>query len=248
MGGLARRYLRPSNVFLLRMISRITRSPSRTSIPCRRESPPLVRCSTSHSVRMRTQRKPAASKADPISDRSLRLDTHTCFFIVSVVEVIVFIRRRVERRKFAILFPFPDGIAPLRKIPRPADGLGFGGECPQPIAAVKKFVDHSSMRANSFVLFRWRISTVWILCRSIRCSRPLSSTSIIISAPTKSTHPTMPSILAISSKPIITPIATGLPCILHPRFCGPSALPAPGATAPLRKRKTNYPSMPGVYS
>ena len=107
MGGLARRYLRPSNVFLLRMISRITRSPSRTSIPCRRESPPLVRCSTSHSVRMRTQRKPAASKADPISDRSLRLDTYTCFFIVSVVEVIVFVRRRVERRKFAVLFPIP---------------------------------------------------------------------------------------------------------------------------------------------
>lgn len=142
MGGLARRYLRPSNVFLLRMISRITRSPSRTSIPCRRGSPPLVRCSTSHSVRMRTQRKPAASKADPISDRSLRLDTYTCFFIVSVVEVIVFIRRRVERRKFAVPFPFPDGIAPLRKIPRPADGLGFGGECPQPIAAVCQFVDH----------------------------------------------------------------------------------------------------------
>ena len=123
MGGLARRYLRPSNVFLLRVISRITRSPSRTSIPCRRESPPLVRCSTSHSVRMRTQRKPAASKADPISDRSLRLDTYTCFFIVSVVEVIVFVRRRVERRKFAVSFPFPDGMAPLRKIPRPADGL-----------------------------------------------------------------------------------------------------------------------------
>lgn len=145
MGGLARRYLRPSNVFLLRMISRITRSPSRTSIPCRRGSPPLVRCSTSHSVRMRTQRKPAASKADPISDRSLRLDTYTCFFIVSVVEVIVFVRRRVERRKFAVSFPFPDGIAPLRKIPCPADSLGLGGECPQPIAAVCQFVDHSSV-------------------------------------------------------------------------------------------------------
>lgn len=156
MGGLARRYLRPSNVFLLRMISRITRSPSRINIPCRRGSPPLVRCSTSHSVRMRTQRKPAASKADPISDRSLRLDTYTCFFIVSVVEVIVFVRRRVERRKFAVPFPFPDGIAPLRKIPRPADGLGLGRECPQPIAAVCQFVDHSSIRANSFVLFRWR--------------------------------------------------------------------------------------------
>lgn len=61
-------------IFLLRMISRITRSPSRISIPCRRGSPPLVRCSASHSVRMRTQRKPAASKADPISDRSLRLE------------------------------------------------------------------------------------------------------------------------------------------------------------------------------
>ena len=142
MGGLARRYLRPSNVFLLRMISRITRSPSRTSIPCRRESPPLVRCSTSHSVRMRTQRKPAASKADPISDRSLRLDTYTCFFIVSVVEVIVFVRRRVERRKFAVSFPFPDGIATVWQVVRPADGLGLGGECPQPIAAVKKFVKH----------------------------------------------------------------------------------------------------------
>lgn len=107
MGGLARRYLRPSNVFLLRMISRITRSPSRTSIPCRRESPPLVRCSTSHSVRMRTQRKPAASKADPISDRSLRLDTYTCFFIVSVVEVIAFIRRGGRTSKIRHPFPIP---------------------------------------------------------------------------------------------------------------------------------------------
>ena len=48
-------------IFLLRMISRITRSPSRISIPCRRGSPPLVRCSASHSVRMRTQRKPIRS-------------------------------------------------------------------------------------------------------------------------------------------------------------------------------------------
>ena len=61
-------------VFFARTISRITRSPSIISIPCRRGSPPLVRCSASHSVRMRTQRKPAASKADPISDRSLRLE------------------------------------------------------------------------------------------------------------------------------------------------------------------------------
>lgn len=80
-------------VFFARTISRITRSPSRISIPCRRGSPPLVRCSASHSVRMRTQRKPAASKADPISDRSLRFDTYTCFFIVSVVEVVGFISR-----------------------------------------------------------------------------------------------------------------------------------------------------------
>lgn len=35
----------------------------------------FVRCSASHSVRIRTQRKPAASKADPINDRSLRLGT-----------------------------------------------------------------------------------------------------------------------------------------------------------------------------
>ena len=131
MGGLARRYLRPLNVFLLRMISRITRSPSRTSIPCRRGSPPLVRCSTSHSVRMRTQRKPAASKADPISDRSLRLDTYTCFFIVSVVEVIVFIRRRVERRKFAVPFPFTDRISAFGQEHGPADGFGLGGKISQ---------------------------------------------------------------------------------------------------------------------
>ena len=107
MGGLARRYLRPSNVFLLRVISRITRSPSRTSIPCRRGSPPLVRCSTSHSVRMRTQRKPAASKADPISDRSLRLDTYTCFFIVSVVDVIVFCSSKGRTSKIRRPFPIP---------------------------------------------------------------------------------------------------------------------------------------------
>ena len=80
-------------VFFARTISRITRSPARISIPCRRGSPPLVRCSASHSVRMRTQWKPAASKADPISDRSLRFDTYTCFFIVSVVEVVGFISR-----------------------------------------------------------------------------------------------------------------------------------------------------------
>lgn len=62
-------------VGLDRNTSNITRSPSRTSIPCRRGSPPFVRCSASHSVRIRTQRKPAASKADPINDRSLRLGT-----------------------------------------------------------------------------------------------------------------------------------------------------------------------------
>ena len=145
MGGLARRYLRPSNVFLLRMISRITRSPSRTSIPCRRGSPPLVRCSTSHSVRMRTQRKPAASKADPISDRSLRLDTYTCFFIVSVVEVIVFVRRRVERRKFAVPRPLPESISASRQIPGPPDCLALGGEYPHQVAVDGQFVDHNSV-------------------------------------------------------------------------------------------------------
>ena len=63
-------------------------------------------------------------------------------FTVVIRKVVGFIHRRVERRKIAVFGPFPDGIATVWQVVRPADGLGLGGECPQPIAAVKKFLKH----------------------------------------------------------------------------------------------------------
>lgn len=65
--------------------------------------------------------------------------------LASVVESVASVHRRIERRKFAVPRPLPEGISASRQIPGPSDGLGFGGEHTQQVAVDGQFVDHISV-------------------------------------------------------------------------------------------------------
>lgn len=65
--------------------------------------------------------------------------------LASVVESVASVHRRVERRKFAVPRPLPEGISTSWQVPGPPDGLGFGGEHSQQVAVDGQFVDHISV-------------------------------------------------------------------------------------------------------